>query len=554
MLEGCVPWPQEFVGRYKKKGYWEGVTLGEAFDSWVEKYADQPGLAYRGKDITYRQMDLYATRIAYHMVKLGIKTYDRVIMQLFNVPELVYLFYACVKIGAIPICSLPTHRWIEISHIAKESEAHAHAIPAGVVREFDYEEFADKLRREVHGVKHILTVGKAGRPGMHSITEFMEQEIDLKKAKATLKEYRPDPMEPALFQLSGGTTGVPKIIPRTHNDYLYNAKCVAAALDYNGDSRILASTPLIHNVALVCLMLPVHSKGGVLVLPTSIAPEALLQAVAENKADTMGIVPIFMNRLLEMPEEVRNRYDYSSLKRLMGMWNPADLTAQKFMETFHCDGIQTYGMSEGLVCWTRWTDPQQIRYGTSGSPVSEADECKVVDPETHVDVLTGQVGEMWCRGPYTIRGYYKSPERNKEAFTPDGYYRTGDLVKMDNERHITWTGRIKDCIDRGGEKINAEEIETYIIKFPKVKKVAVVGMPDKAMGERICAFVVPQPAQTFTLADLRTFLTKQIDVAEFKLPERLEFIDDLPVTKIGKYEKKSLREKVTEMLRMEAKL
>ncbi len=554
MLEGCVPWPQEFVRKYKKKGYWEGVTLGEAFDSWVKKYADQPALAYQGKDITYRQMDLYATRVAYQMVKLGIKTYDRVIMQLFNVPELVYLFYACMKIGVIPICSLPTHRWMEISYIANESKARAQAIPSGVVRDFDYEDFADKIRKEFPNVKFIFTVGKPERPGMYSINAFMEKEVDLKKAKATLKKFRPDPMESALFQLSGGTTGVPKIIPRTHNDYLYNAKCVADALNYNENSRILASTPLIHNVALVCVMLPVHSKGGVLVLPTSIAPEALLQAVAENKADTMGIVPIFMHRLLEMPEVVRSKYDYSSLKRLMGMWNPADPTAQRFMETFQCDGIQTYGMSEGLVCWTRWSDPPEIRHCTSGSPVSEADECKVVDPESHEEVQSGQVGEMWCRGPYTVRGYYKSPERNNEAFTPDGYYRTGDLVKMDSGRHITWTGRIKDCIDRGAEKINAEEVETYILKFPKVKKVAVVGMPDKAMGERVCAFVVPQLGQTFALNELRTFLTSEINVAEFKLPERLEFIDELPVTKIGKYEKKSLREKVTEMLNKEDKV
>jgi len=554
MLEGFVPWPKEFVRRYKQKGYWEGITLGEALESWVVKYAERPALAYMGRDITYRQLDIYATRIAYQMVKLGIKTYDRVIMQLFNMPEFVYVFYACMKIGAIPICSLPTHRWSEISHIAAESAARVHVIPTGKVKDFDYEEFADKLRNEVYTVKHVLAVGKPGKRNIHSISAFMDEEIDSGKAKKELKKYRPDPMEPALCQLSGGTTGVPKIIPRTHNDYLYNAKCVASALGYNEKCREFITTPLAHNVSLVCTMLPVHSEGGCVILHNSTSPEGLLEGVSLNKADTLGTVPVFIHRLLELPDELRNKYDISSLRRFKGIWSPGDVNVQKFMEVYHCDGIQTYGMSEGLICWTRWTDPPAIRHNTSGSPVSEADECRVVDPETHENVAPMRIGEMQCRGPYTIRGYYKSPERNKEAFTPDGYYRTGDLVTMDSERHITWRGRIKDCIDRGAEKINAEEVEAYILKFPKVKQVAVVGMPDKAMGERVCAFVVPQRGQTFELGELRAFLTKEIQVAEFKQPERIEFIDELPITKIGKYEKKSLREKITNMLKEERKI
>jgi 2,3-dihydroxybenzoate-AMP ligase len=554
MLEGFVPWPKEYAKKYIEKGYWEGITLGEAFESWVEKYADRPALAYQGSEITYRQMDSFATRIAHQMTELGVKTYDRVILQLFNVPELVYVYYACMKIGAIPISSLPLHRWSEIKYIAEESKARVHVIPAGVVRDFNYEEFAEKIQAESPDLKVVLAVGKTANPKVHSINTFMDKELDSKTAKKKLAKYRADPMEPALFQLSGGTTGVPKIIPRTHNDYLYNAKCVASALEYNDKSRVIASTPLVHNVALVCLMLPLHSKGGCLVLPPSISPEGLLEAISLNKADTMGIVPVFIHRLLELPDEVRDKYDISSLRRIMGIWNPEDSTTVKFMEVFHCDGIQTYGMSEGLICWTRWTDPPEIRHKTSGSPVSEADECRVIDPETNQEVAPGQIGEMHCRGPYTIRGYYKSPERNKEAFTPDGYYKTGDLVRMDSERHITWTGRIKDTIDRGAEKINAEEVETYILKFNKVKQVAVIGMPDKALGERVCAFVVPQQGQTFELSELRTFLTKEAQVAEFKQPERLEFLDELPITKIGKYEKKSLREKVIKMLTEEGKI
>lgn len=553
-MEGFVPWPEAYVTLYKKKGYWEDRTLGEHLALWVSKYADQPALAYRGREITYRQMDAYATLLAYHMVhQLGMKPYDRVILQLFNVPELVYVLYACMKFGAIPICTLPTHRWSEISFLSNEAEAKAHVVPAGKVKGFDYEEFAQKVRKATPSLEHILTMGKPKRPDMISIDVFTESDVNLDVAKKELLKHGPDPMQPALFQLSGGTTGVPKIIPRTHNDYAYNALCCAKVLEYTKETRLLIPVPLTHNLSLVNGLLALHSKGGTVVLSDSSAPLSILQAIHENRAESALLVNALMHRLLEVPSGERSQFDVNSLKRVVGGWSSNDPDIPRFMDMFHCDGVKTYGMTEGLICWTRWFDPQEIRFYTDGRPISEADELKVVDPETGIEVPASQVGEMWCRGPYTIRGYYKAPERNEEAFTPDGYYRTGDLVRVDAERNVSWTGRIKDCIDRGGEKINAEEVEAHILSFPKVKKVAVVGMPDKAMGERICAFIVPKSCESFTKDELCDFLLNIQKIASFKLPERVEFVNELPVTKVGKYEKKSLREKITEMLRSEGK-
>jgi len=167
----------------------------------------------------------------------------------------------------------------------------------------------------------------------------------------------------------------------------------------------------------------------------------------------------------------------------------------------------------------------------------------------------GETGELWCRGPYTIRGYYKSSDRNKQAFTPDGYYRTGDLVRMDEYGNVIWSGRIKDCIDRGGEKVNAEEVEEHILKFEKVKEVAVVAMPDREMGERVCVFAVPKPGEVFSLEELSDFLLNERNIAKFKLPDRLELLDELPVTALGKtVDKKHLRDKIAGMLKSEGKI
>lgn len=554
-LEGFVPWPDEYVKKYKSEGYWESFAFGEVLSRWVELHGNRPALVYQGKEITYRQMDEYATRLAYYMVRRGVKTYDRVIMQLFNTPELVYMIYACMKIGTIPISCLPTHRWAEISFLAKETEARIHIIPAGHVKDFDYEAFADEVRKATPSLEFILTLGKPEFTNMVSINDILTSDIDLNVARTRLARYRPDPMQPAFFQLSGGTTDVPKIIPRTHNDYYYNCKCSAIATNLNENTRLLIAMPLMHNLPLVGGLLAVHSRGGAAVITPSFAPEALLQAIADNAANTMVTVPIVMHRLLGVPQEARQKYDLGSFKQLLWGGNAVDPEIQmKFREIFHCDTNQTYGMAEGLMNWTRLSDPLEIKIQTQGRPISEADDVKIVDPNTEKEVPVGQVGELLCRGPYTIRGYYKAPERNKEVFTAEGYYRTGDLVRKDESGNYIVAGRLKDCISRGVEKINAEEVESHIQKFPKVKMVAVVGMPDKEMGERVCAFIVPQLGKTFALDELNCFLLEERRVAKFKLPERLEFIDELPVTKVGKFEKKSLREKVSAILKAEGNI
>ena len=555
MLEGFVPWPEELARIYKEKGYWEDVTLGEHFDRWVAQYGDRPALACKGEVTTYRQMGERVTRLAYGLAKMGLKTYDRVILQLPNGPELVYLFYACLKIGAIPIASLPAHRWAEITHFAKLAEARVHAVPAGKVKDFDFEEFADQVRAEAPNVRFVLTAGKPERPNHVSINDLIETVVDLDVAKKELGAYRPDPMQPAVFQLSGGTTGVPKIVPRTHNDYYYNAKCEAVVEEFNTDTRCVVVTPLTHNLPMICGLLPLHLAGSLLVLSASTAPAAIFKAIAENKADKMILVPALMHHMLDAPPEERSKYDLSSFKWLLWGANfaPADVQIA-FRDVFHCDTQQIYGMAEGLVCWTRVSDPLDTKLNTCGRPISEADEVRVTDVITGEEMPAGQVGENWTRGPYTVRGYYQAPEHNKNAFSPDGYYRTGDLIRKDANGNVIVAGRLKDLISRGSERINAEEVEEHIMKFPKVANAALVAMPDKVLEERACVFVVPKPGQTFTLEELNNFLLTERKIAKFKCPERLEFIDELPLTKVGKFEKKTLREKVAAMMEAEGKI
>ena len=557
MLDGCVPWPEECVREYRNKGYWEDKTLAEHLAEWVETHGDKPAVIHSGREVSYYQMDKHVTRLAYGLAKLGLKTYDRVIVQLFNSPELIYFFYACMKIGAIPICALPLHRKTEISFFEKITQARALVVPSGIHSGFDYEEFAAQIRSNSSNLKYVLTDGPPRLPDMKDINELIHADVDLTEARELLAEYRPDPMEPSLFQLSGGTTGAPKLIPRTHNDYAYNAKCCAHAC-FNGlhmeNPRCLIAIPIMHNAPLVCGVLPTHYAGGA-VIPTVPKTKAILESISQNKADILSVVPVFIHYLLDVPPEELRQYNLDSLRKLMFGGNLVNPKTQiQFRDAFHCDSDQVYGMAEGLICWTRPTDPFEVKVNTQGRPVSEADEIKVVDVNTGEELPDGHSGECLTRGPYTIRGYYKADQHNQNAFTSDGFYRTGDLIMKEPRGNIVVLGRVKDCISRGAEKINAEEVEAHINLYPGVSASALVGMPDEVYGERVCAFVAPKPGQQFSLEELSAFLINERKIASFKVPERLIFIDELPVSSVGKFEKKTLKNKIIQILRAEGKL
>src|SRR5690606_29962078 len=207
---------------------------------------------------------------------------------------------------------------------------------------------------------------------------------------------------------------------------------------------------------------------------------------------------------------------------------------------------ENFGMGEGLLFFVRHDDPEDVRLETVGSPVCPDDEVRIVD-EDGVDVPFGETGEMWCRGPYTLRGYFGVPEYNQNAFSPDGFYKSGDLMRQHPSGRYMVEGRRKDLINRGGEKISAEEIENLILSHPAVKDIACVPVPDPDMGERMCACVVLHEGKTLDFDALKSFLIGK-EIAKYKLPERLEIMDEYPLSTFGKVSKKKLREIVTEKI------
>ena len=547
MVDGMVGWPAEAAVRYAAKGYWQGVTIGDVFDHSVRRHAEREAVIDGQRRVKYRELGLLVERLALHFAERGICGGRPVVFQLANSLECTAAYFACLKIGAVPIACLPAHRHSEIEHLARFTEAYAWLIPSEY-RGFDFVAMADELRANLPAMREIIVAGGRCGRGMTSLIDLAEDPIEQRRARSSLERLKPQPEFPAVFQLSGGSTGLPKVIPRTHNDYLYNSYLLAAESGFDADGIALIAIPMMHNFPLAGAVQPGLLNGGKIVLAQGTEPEMVCDLIAGERITWLCAVPAMVVNWLNTPGF--RHVDLSSLTSLAvggARLNPEP--ARRVLEEIGPVLTQVYGMAEGLCCTTRRDDPEEVIVETQGRPISEADEFKIVDDQSK-EVGPGELGELITRGPYTIRGYYKAKEHNRTAFTPDGFYRTGDMVRLHPSGNFMVEGRNKDLINRGGEKISAEEIENLIITHPAVLNTAVVAMPDPVMGERACAYVVLREGASLDLARLSGFL-QQKRIARFKLPERLELIEALPTTAVGKISKKDLREDIQQKLQQQ---
>ncbi len=549
MLDGVVRFPPEFAARYRAKGYWEDRSLADTFAEVFAKHADRVAIIDGGQSVTYAELNQRATRLALNLLDEGLKPLDRLVIQLPNVVEFASLYFALQKIGCIPIMALPSHRFREMSQFVKLSSAVACAT-LDKTKDFDYRDLVSRIRDANRAMRLGIVLGEAPA-GFLSLRELIERPS--RHSAEELKRIKIDPDDPALFQLSGGTTGIPKLIPRTHNDYVYNSKMAAAVTGVGPDKTLLTVLPLAHNLPLACPGLQgflLH--GGKVVLANSTRSEHIFSLIQSHSVTHIAVVPALLIRLINDPL-VRN-FDLSSLQVIQSggqrmqpevRRRTRDLIPSAFVQ-------ENFGMAEGMLMFVRSDDPEDVRMETVGKPVSPDDEVRLVDDDDN-EVAPGEVGEFLARGPYTLRGYYGVPEYNARAFTTDGFYRSGDLMRRHPSGNYMVEGRKKDLINRGGEKISAEEIENLILMHPAVQNVACVPMPDPILGERMCAYVILRRGHALTLNEIVSFLMKQ-EIAKHKLPERLELLDDFPLSPLGKVSKKDLAERIAQKMKQEGKL
>lgn len=542
MLDGCVPWPEEFAKRYRELGYWEGVTIFDSLSLGAEKNPNKVAIIDGERKCTYAQLVARSEAIGAGLQQLGLRRNDRVIFQMANSLELVETFYGLVRIGAIPILALPAHRSAEITHFASAVDAAAYFIP-DVVRNFDYREMAREVQAQCPELRLVVVSGQAGQ-GQTALQE-------LARIGSTVQPTEPGPEadDVAILLLSGGTTGRPKLIPRTHDDYLCGAKRSAQVAGMGPSTVFLAVLPMAHNYTLAAPgVVGTLAAGGTVVVAKGSTDEAVFQTIERHRVNMVcAAVPLVAKWL---NSSLFGQYDLSSLKVFMnGGAKLAPELRRRVEEKFHCTYQESFGTAEGLLNQTKLDDPVQLRMESSGCPVCDGDEIKVID-ENGNELPDGVPGELAVRGPYTIRGYYKAPEINTKAFTPDGFYKMGDVVRI-VDGYIYLDGRKKDLINRGGEKISCEEIENYILAYKKIESACVVAMPDETFGEKACAFVITRGNGGVTLDDLTEFLQSR-GIARFKFPERLEVVDVFPISPVGKILRSELRACIAEKLKAES--
>lgn len=548
MLEGFVPFPPEFAEKYRAKGYWEDQSLAQEFDVVFKRYASRVALIDGDKVFTYEELDRATTNLALNLLEIGVKPLDRVVPTLPNTHEFVLLYFALQKLGAIPIAALVTHRYAEISQFVKLSGATVCVYPEQV-GDFRFAPVIERIQQENAQLQHRIVLGQAG-PGEVSLRELIDRPARLPAAR--LDQIEIDPTDPCIFQLSGGTTGIPKLIPRTNNDYAYNSKAAAEVAEITQDSALLLVLPIAHNLPLACPGIQGFLlKGARVVLHSNTRPEQMFELIEKHGITHIKVVPALLIRMINDASATRFKLDSVRLIQSGGQRMQPQVrlrTRQLFRNAFV---QENFGMSEGTLMFVRADDPEEVKLQTCGRPVCPDDEVLLLDEEG-MPVADGEVGEFTVRGPYTLRGYFGVPEYNARQFTSDGFYRSGDLMRKHPSGNYIVEGRKKDLINRGGEKISAEEVENLMLMHAAVQNVACVPMPDDALGEKMCAFVILKPGHELQLKELVDFLLTK-EIAKFKLPERLEILSDFPVSTFGKVSKKALAELVAEKLAQEQK-
>jgi 2,3-dihydroxybenzoate-AMP ligase len=545
-MPGVVYPPQDRLRTYVSAGELPQTTLAEALMKSFGRNTDRIALYTPEGRISYGELDDITTRFAGALLSIGLRPLDRVMFQLSNCKEVVYALVGCFKAGLIPVCTLAPHREREIGYLGCHVDARAHIVQGDDSR-FDFESFAIGMQAKIPTVGHVISV--RGRPRPETLRlEDMVAGAPPDASRKAVESVPRDPYQVGIFQLSGGTTNVPKVIPRMQNDYLLNATLTVNWLGYRDTDVMFMPMPMIHNACMICFLLPTLLTGAAYNIPADMTPEAWGDALTRAPPTWIGLIRALLPRL----EAVIDR-KLSSIESVRAFWCPD--AARTVREKYQRPAYAMFGMSEGMNMYTRAEDPIEVLDWAVGRPISRFDEARLVQPGTEIDVGPGEIGEFICRGPYTLSGYYNAPDRNREAFTRDGFYRTGDLLTsrlVNGERVYAFAGRTKDVISRGQEKINCEEVEIAVSTHAAVSGCAVVGMPDPVLGDRVCVYLVlkhghGQP----TVQDLALHM-RELGMAKFKWPERVEVLDALPLTNVGKLDKAPLRERIRRQVEAEA--
>ncbi|MFJ8812987.1 AMP-binding protein [Amycolatopsis thermoflava] len=512
-------------------GYWQQGGLAQLADERADSHGDKVFVSDGTSGRTYGAVRDQAARLASGLHRLGVGRGDRVAVQLPNWTEFAVIALAVSRLGAILVPIMPIYRGAEVGYVLRHAGAKV-AITCEEFRGFGHLEMFRGLRAELPDLAELVVVRGQGAVTFDELLDVPD----------TGTEARVSADEPFLIVYTSGTTSRPKGCLHTVNTLRASAAAIAKSVRYTEDDVQFGPSPITHSTGLVTSVVLPMLTGASSHLMEAWEPEEGLQRIAKHGCTAAVTATPFLQMLTAAHDP--DRHDASTLRLWVcaGSPIPGSVVRRASEQFAGCRVLSLYGRSENFLTTMCTIDDPPERSATSDGAALAGASVKVVD-EFGDEVPRGIEGDIAYRGPSHMLQYYRDPEQTAALFTPDGYSRSGDLGFMDADGYVRVTGRLKDIVIRGGLNISARELEDLLAEHPMVDQVAVVGMPDERLGERVCAYVVPAAGQEPALEDLTGYLRER-DVATPKLPERLELLDRLPLTATGKVRKHVLREDI----------
>jgi non-ribosomal peptide synthetase component E (peptide arylation enzyme) len=522
----------ELAKSYKAHGLWTGETFFQVLERQARRHPDREVFSDAMGRITYGALKDKVERCAEFLRRIGIKRGDVVTIQLPNRIDFPIVFFSLELIGAVANKVNPDFRARELEYILKFSNSRAFVCPREF-KSFDYVAMAKTLKQTVPGLEHVIVAG-GGAEGTHDLDQ------GLRECPPIAEQHSVNADPDAIFRMAftSGTTGDPKCVLHSFNSTLYAGYLLNEDMKVTEDDVFLIYLPIGLNWGYFCVLQTIMA-GARAVLFERFSARGALELIQKERTTYIATAPASIVAILNDPD--LEKFDTSSLRVVItGGASAAIETIRDFQARMNGHLIELYGMLEtGFHTYTRFTDDPEKVNGTIGRIVG-AMELRIIDDAGN-DVPHGEIGEIAARGPSVHLGYHNNASANASAFIKDGWFRTGDLGRyVDAQGNVQITGRSKEIINRGGKKFFPREVEEILYTHPKILHAAIVGIPDRRLGERNCLCVVPKPRQTLALDEVVSFLKGQ--VADYKLPEMIEQFEELPMTGTGKIRRHILRD------------
>lgn len=537
----------EEISSYYEAGFWQPTSFSQLVAEQAEARPEDKFLFDSTTSYTFAEFRERAVRLAAGLKRSGVQRGERVAVQLPNWTEFVLLSVAISRIGAILVPIMPIYRDDEVGYVLQHSGA-AVAVTCGEMRGFDHARMFAELAGDCPDLRarYVARAGADLEPAHGTPLDDLIATEDIATLEAELGEDS-SPDDGFLIVYTSGTTSRPKGCFHTFNTLRASAAAIAKSLKYAADDVQFGPSPITHSTGLVTSVVLPLIVGAQSCLMEVWDPTEAHRLIEQHGCTTAVTATPFLQMLMGAYDP--DKHDASSLRRWVcaGSPIPGSVVEQASQMFAGCQTLSLYGRSENFLTTMCTVDDPAERSATSDGSALEGAAVQVVDAEGN-EVPRGEEGDLAYKGPSHMIEYFHNEEETQALFTPAGFSRSGDLGRMDEDGFVRVTGRLKDIVIRGGMNISARELEEHLLAHPRVANVAVVGMPDERLGEKVCAYIIPADADSpVTLEEVIDHL-REHKVATQKLPERLEVVGELPMTATGKIQKHVLRADIAKKL------